>query len=133
MGHPIKEKLDGLELLSIDLSGACLQSPPGSDAHLPTVIKTGLPALAREWSRSFVQIYIDGSSNPIPNKTKKPANMNGEKGFRCESFRQSFMITNFVIYLQINANRDDPSFRVETETQRPPALSVIGLCRSPNV
>ena len=46
MGHSIKEKLDSLQLLSVDLSGACLQSLPGSDAHLATVIKADLPALA---------------------------------------------------------------------------------------
>ena len=73
MGHPIKEKLDGLELLSVDISGACLQSPPGSDAHLATVIKADLPALASEWSKCFVQIYVDGSSNPVRTKTTKKA------------------------------------------------------------
>ncbi|KAG6380569.1 hypothetical protein JVT61DRAFT_4932 [Boletus reticuloceps] len=57
MGHPNRGTPDDLQVINVDLS----------------VIKADLPAFASEWSKCFIQIYVDGSPNPVRTKPTKRA------------------------------------------------------------
>ncbi|KAN0073111.1 hypothetical protein V8E55_012251 [Tylopilus felleus] len=57
MRHPNRETSDSLEVINLDLS----------------IIKAELPAIASEWSKCFIQIYVDGGSNPVRTKATKKA------------------------------------------------------------